>query len=97
MLTRLVWPPRARPALRFSRASCALIAALGSIHIRLSAARERRRKWKHARPGLGALAVAVFDRQQLLAPVLTDADHDQQTHLRVLTQAHLDVDPSMNR
>ena len=48
---------------------------------------------EHARPALGRLAVPVLDREQLLAPVLTDADHDQQTHLWVLTEPDLDVDP----
>ena len=47
---------------------------------------------EHARPALGALAVAVLDREQLLLAVLAHADHDQQTHLRILTEAHGDMD-----
>ena len=48
---------------------------------------------EHAGPDSVALAVAVLDRQQLLLAVLADADHDQQTHLRVLTETDGDVDP----
>jgi hypothetical protein len=43
------------------------------------------------RPGLGALAVAVLDREQLLDAVLADADDDQQAQLVVLAEAHLDM------
>lgn len=41
---------------------------------------------------LGRLAIAVRDGQQLLDAVLADADHDQQAHLRVLTEPDPDVD-----
>jgi hypothetical protein len=43
-------------------------------------------------PGLGALAVAVLDRQQLLHAVLADPDHAQQTEPVVLAQPDRDVD-----
>jgi hypothetical protein len=48
---------------------------------------------EHRRPGVFALAVAVLDREQLLAAVLTDADHDQQAQPRVLaeTDGHVDA------
>jgi hypothetical protein len=43
-------------------------------------------------PGLGRLAVAVLDGQQLLLAVVADADHDQQAELVVLAQAYRDMD-----
>jgi hypothetical protein len=46
----------------------------------------------HARPGLGALAVAVLDREQFLGPVLAHADHDQQAQPVVLAKPDRDVD-----
>jgi hypothetical protein len=42
---------------------------------------------QHARPGVGGLAVAVLDRQELLGAVLANADHDQQAQPVVLAQA----------
>ncbi len=42
-------------------------------------------------PRLGRFPVAVSERDQLLAAVGADADHDQQTQL-LLLQAHLEVD-----
>jgi hypothetical protein len=48
-------------------------------------------------PGLGALAVAVLDGEQLLGPVLADADHDQQAEPVVLAQAHRDAHRRRNR
>ena len=48
---------------------------------------------KHAGPALGRLAVAILDREELLDAVLPDTDHDQQTHLGILAETHLDVDP----
>ena len=46
---------------------------------------------EHGRPRVLALAVAVLDREQLLAAVLADADHDQQAQPRVLAEADTDV------
>jgi NAD(P)-dependent dehydrogenase (short-subunit alcohol dehydrogenase family) len=43
-------------------------------------------------PRLGALAVAVLDREELLDAVAADADHDEQAQPVVLTEAHADVD-----
>src|ERR1035438_4488072 len=48
---------------------------------------------EHAGPPLRALAIAVLDGEQFLDAILPDADHDQQAHLRILTEADLDVDP----
>jgi hypothetical protein len=46
----------------------------------------------HAGPRLGALAVAVLDRQELLDAALAHADHDEQAETVILAQAHRDVD-----
>jgi hypothetical protein len=52
---------------------------------------------EHRAPGILALAVALLDREQLLAAVLTDTDHDQQAQLGVLTEPDGHVTPSTNR
>jgi hypothetical protein len=46
---------------------------------------------QHRRPRVLTLAITVLDREQLLAAVLTDAYHHQQTDLGVLAQPHGDV------
>jgi putative transposase len=52
----------------------------------------------HDGPGLGALAVAVLDRQQFLDAVLSDADHDQQADGALGAWAALrDVFPTARR
>src|SRR4051812_43191445 len=43
-------------------------------------------------PGLGALAVAVLDREQLLDAVLAHTDHDQQAQPIVLAEPDRDMD-----
>jgi len=45
------------------------------------------------RPGVGALAVAVLDSEQLLDAVLAHPDDDEQAQPVVLAQAHRDVHP----
>src|SRR3954451_9079939 len=43
-------------------------------------------------PGLGALAVAVLDRQELLDAVLAHTDHDEQAEPVVLAEPDRDMD-----
>jgi hypothetical protein len=46
---------------------------------------------QHGGPGVGALAVAVFDCEQLLHAVLAHADHDQQAQPVVLAKTDRDM------
>ena len=46
---------------------------------------------EHGRPRVLALAVAVLDREQLLLPVLANADHHQQAQLGILAEPDADV------
>ncbi len=79
-----------RPPVTFDRAqntrrtlSRSRHAQVATLNVRKTAAQES-----------GSFAGAVLDRQQLLLTVLTDTNHDQQTHLRVLPEPDLDVDTS---
>ena len=47
---------------------------------------------QQVRPGLGRLPVPVGQDHEFLAPISTDADHDQQAEL-VFLQTDVDVDP----
>ncbi len=52
---------------------------------------------EHDGPALGALAVAVLDREKLLDAVIADPDHAAQAQPVVLAEADLDVPPSRNK